>query len=79
MIGHNQRECGRLIFGRANDYPTTIRSFNQSIDRWNCKHHSIQAPAALIIGVANPPYFAVGIANSAPFSVLSGHRCMIDF
>jgi hypothetical protein len=24
-------------------------------------------------------YFAVGIANSAPFSVLSGQRCMIDF
>lgn len=26
-----------------------------------------------------PAYFAVGIANSAPFSVLSGQRCMIDF
>ena len=24
-------------------------------------------------------YFAVGIANSAPFSMLSGQRCMIDF
>jgi hypothetical protein len=24
-------------------------------------------------------YFAVGIANSAPFSVLSGQRCMMDF
>lgn len=24
-------------------------------------------------------YFAVGIANSAPFGVLSGQRCMIDF
>ncbi|SOE64593.1 hypothetical protein SAMN05446927_2760 [Caballeronia arationis] len=24
-------------------------------------------------------YFDVGIANSAPFSVLSGQRCMIDF
>lgn len=24
-------------------------------------------------------YLAVGIANSAPFSVLSGQRCMIDF
>ncbi len=24
-------------------------------------------------------YFATGIVNSAPFSVLSGQRCMIDF
>jgi hypothetical protein len=24
-------------------------------------------------------HWAVGIANSAPFSVLSGQRCMIDF
>lgn len=24
-------------------------------------------------------HFAVGIANSAPFSMLSGQRCMIDF
>jgi hypothetical protein len=24
-------------------------------------------------------YFATGIENSAPFSVLSGQRCMIDF
>jgi hypothetical protein len=24
-------------------------------------------------------YLAVGIANSAPFSVLSGQRCMMDF
>ncbi len=24
-------------------------------------------------------YLAVGMANSAPFSVLSGQRCMIDF
>jgi len=27
----------------------------------------------------DPAYFAVGIANSAPFSVLSGQRCMMDF
>lgn len=26
-----------------------------------------------------PAYFAVGIANSGPFALLSGHRCMIDF
>jgi hypothetical protein len=25
------------------------------------------------------PYFAVGITNSAPFEIDSGHRCMIDF
>jgi hypothetical protein len=25
------------------------------------------------------PHFAVGITNSAPFAVLSGQRCMIDF
>jgi hypothetical protein len=25
------------------------------------------------------PYFEVGITNSAPFSMLSGQRCMIDF
>jgi len=24
-------------------------------------------------------YFAVGITNSAPLPMLSGHRCMIDF
>jgi hypothetical protein len=24
-------------------------------------------------------YFAVGMANSGPFMVLSGQRCMIDF
>lgn len=24
-------------------------------------------------------HLAVGIANSAPFSILSGQRCMIDF
>jgi hypothetical protein len=24
-------------------------------------------------------YFEVGITNSAPFSMLSGQRCMIDF
>ena len=26
-----------------------------------------------------PDHFATGIVNSAPFSVLSGQRCMIDF
>ncbi len=25
------------------------------------------------------PYFAVGIVNSAPLAVLSGHRCITDF
>jgi hypothetical protein len=26
-----------------------------------------------------PGYLAVGITNSAPLPMLSGHRCMIDF
>ena len=29
--------------------------------------------------VTSSPYLAVGITNSAPFGVLSGQRCMIDF
>jgi hypothetical protein len=36
------------------------------------RHHGRAPPGAR-------PYFAVGIANSAPLPMLSGQRCMIDF
>ncbi len=46
------------------------------------RHTAIKqkGPMAPLLSAARyPPYFAVGITNSAPLGVLSGQRCMMLF
>jgi hypothetical protein len=65
-------DCIQLKWFSAPRFPQCRqRPSAQGIDRGRWRL-SLRQPRTVI-------YFAVGIANSAPFGVLSGQRCMMDF
>ncbi len=49
--------------------------------QWHCRTSSAERLYINVKGIVKKDsiYFIIGIANSAPFAMVAGQRCIIDF